>query len=45
MDTGTDGYNNMDDPGYRDAVESYRRVVNQTYVKRKEGTETRLRAE
>ena len=35
----------MDDPGYRDAVESYRRVVNQTYVKRKEGTETRLRAE
>ena len=34
----------MDDPGYRDAVESYRRVVNQTYVKRKEGTETRLRA-
>lgn len=35
----------MDDPGYRDAVESYRRVVNQTYVKRKEGTETRSRAE
>ena len=35
----------MDDPGYCDAVESYRRVVNQTYVKRKEGTETRLRAE
>ena len=35
----------MDDPGYRDAVESYRRVVNQTYVKRIEGTETRLRAE
>lgn len=35
----------MDDPGYRDAVESYRRVVNQTYVKRKEGTETRLRVE
>ena len=35
----------MDDPGYRDAVESYRRVVNQIYVKRKEGTETRLRAE
>ena len=35
----------MDDPGYRDAVETYRRVVNQTYVKRKEGTETRLRAE
>ena len=35
----------MNDPGYRDAVESYRRVVNQTYVKRKEGTETRLRAE
>ena len=35
----------MDDPGYRDAVESYRRVVNQTYVKRKEGGETRIRAE
>lgn len=35
----------MDDPGYRDAVETYRRVVNQTYVKRKEGGETRIRAE
>ena len=35
----------MDDPGYRDAVESYRRVVNQTYVKRKEGGETRIRVE
>ena len=35
----------MDDPGYRDAVESYRRVVNQTYVKRKEGGETRIRTE